>query len=105
MFKLDDQFLNDVGLGNLPAEEKKIMLQHIYEKLELNVGMRLASGMSDQQLDDFEKLMDANDQAGALKWLETNVPHYKQVVAEELEKLKAEIKKDAAAIVENSQAA
>lgn len=37
---------------------------------------------------------------GALTWLETNFPDYKQVVAEELEKLKAEIKADSSKIVE-----
>lgn len=35
---------------------------------------------------------------GALTWLETNFPDYKQVVATELEKLKIEIKRDAAQI-------
>jgi Protein of unknown function (DUF5663) len=99
MFKLDDNFLQEVGLGSLPAEEKKTMLAHIYETLELRVGMRLAQNMTDAQLDEFEKLMDANDQAGALKWLETNVPNYKQVVAEELEKLKGEVKTTAPQIL------
>jgi hypothetical protein len=37
---------------------------------------------------------------GALTWLETNFPDYKQVVAEELDKLKVEIKADSAKIVE-----
>lgn len=41
---------------------------------------------------------------GALTWLETNFPDYKQVVAEELEKLKGEIKTDSSKIVEAMQA-
>jgi hypothetical protein len=41
--------------------------------------------------------------AGALKWLETNFPDYKQVVAAELDKLKAEIKATAPQIVAASQ--
>lgn len=99
MFKLDDDFLAQLGLGALPADEKKKMLALIYEKLELNVGMRLARNMTDAQLDEFEKLMEANDEAGALRWLETNVPNYKDVVAEELEKLKDEVKADAPQIL------
>lgn len=39
-------------------------------------------------------------QFGALAWLETNFPDYKNVVAEELDKLKAEIKQDANKILE-----
>lgn len=91
MFKLDDDFLATIGLATLPADQKPDMLRHIYETLELRVGMKLAEQMSDAQLDEFEGFIDRKDDAGALKWLETNFPNYKQVVAEELEKLKAEI--------------
>jgi hypothetical protein len=104
MFQLDDNLLQELGLGSLPAAEKNKMLGHIYETLELRVGMRLAEQMSDAQLDEFEGFIDRNDEAGALHWLETNFPDYKQVVAEELEKLKGEIKAQAPAIVEATHA-
>src|SRR4051812_25732725 len=100
MFQLDDNLLRELGLGDLPAAEKNKMLAHIYETLELRVGMKLAEQMSDTQLDEFEGFIDRNDEAGALKWLETNFPDYKQVVADELEKLKAEIKQQAPAIMQ-----
>lgn len=103
MLKLDDNFLIDLGLGELPAEDKKKMLAHIYETLELRVGMKLAENMSDSQLDEFEKLADANDEAGSLKWLETNVPNYRDVVVSELNKLKLEIKQSAPQILEASR--
>jgi hypothetical protein len=91
MFQLDDNFLQSVGLGGMPDDQKQAFLEHLYEELELRVGVRLSDGMSDQKLAEFEKLIDANDESGALKWLETNRPDYKQVVAEELEKLKKEV--------------
>lgn len=103
MFKLDNNLLMELGLGELPADEKNKMLAHIYETLEMRVGMKLAEQMSNEQLDEFEQFINQNDEAGALKWLETNFPNYKQVVADELEKLKAEIKQNAAAIVEASK--
>jgi hypothetical protein len=103
MIKLDDKFLSEVGLAELPKEEKKKMLVHIYETLELRVGMKLAEGMSDAQLDEFEKLAAKNDEAGSLKWLETNVPNYKEVVMAELEALKDEIKKTASQILQASK--
>src|SRR6185437_1863619 len=98
MFQLDDNLLRELGLGELPAAEKNKMLAHIYETLELRVGMRLAEQMSDQQLDEFEGFIDRNDEPGALKWLETNFPDYKKVVADELEKLKSEIKSQSSQI-------
>lgn len=103
MFKLDDNLLIELGLGSLPPAEKNRMLGHIYETLEMRVGMKLAQRMTNEQLDEFEAFIDRNDEAGALKWLETNFPNYKQVVAEELETLKAEIKAAAPQIVAASQ--
>jgi hypothetical protein len=103
MFQLDDNLLKELGLGDLPAEEKNKMLAHIYETLELRVGMTLAEKMTDAQLDEFEAFIDRNDEDGALKWLETNFPNYKDTVADELNKLKEEIKAQAPAIIEASQ--
>ncbi len=103
MFKLDDNLLQELGLGTLPPEEKNRMLGHIYETLEMRVGMKLAERMTNEQLDEFEGFIDKNDEAGALKWLESNFPDYKQVVAQELETLKGEIKQAAPQIVAAAQ--
>lgn len=103
MFKLDNNFLTSLGLGSLPVDEKNKLLQAIYERLEMNVGMRLAEKMTDDQLNEFEGFIDRSDEAGALRWLETNFPNYKQVVAEELEKLKAEVSASAPQILAAAQ--
>jgi predicted RNA-binding Zn ribbon-like protein len=103
MIKLDDNLLQELGLGALPAAEKDKFLRHIYETLEMRVGTRLAERMTDQQLDDFEAFIDQNDDNGAFRWLETNFPNYKQVVAEEFERLKVEIKPMASDILAASQ--
>lgn len=105
MLKIDDNLLKEVGLGNLPADEKGNLLKHIYDTLEMRVGMRLADQMSNEQLSEFETYYEAKDDAGALKWLETNFPHYKEVVAEEFEKLKAEVAQSAPQILAASQQA
>ena len=99
MIKLDENFLKELGLAELPADEKQRMLRHIYETLEMKVGMRLASGMTDAQLEEFESFVNAKDEQGALKWLETNFPDYKKVVEDELDKLKEEIKQAAPQIL------
>ncbi len=103
MFKLDENLLVELGLGSLPTEDKNKMLNHIYETLEMRVGMKLAEQMTNEQLDEFEAFIDKQDESGALKWLETNFPNYKQVVANELENLKNEIKATAPDIVAASQ--
>jgi len=132
MFQLDDKFLQDVGLGDLPEDQKQAFLQHIYSELELRVGTKLSEGMSEDQLAQFEAFVDHDEQKvrswferylpnyqstpdfqqlktsapadvdevsllseyGSLKWLEMNRPDYKQVVAAEMDALKAEITKN-----------
>jgi hypothetical protein len=91
MLKIDDNLLQELGLANLPADDKRGLLSHIYETLEMRVGMRLADQMSNEQLDEFETYFEAKDDAGAFKWLETNFPNYKEIVNEEFEKLKVEV--------------
>src|SRR5687768_15242671 len=74
MFKLDDNFLSSLGLGDMPAEEKEAFLGYVYEELELRVGTELSKDLSDEQLEQFEKLIDGGDQDAALKWLEGHCP-------------------------------
>lgn len=75
MFQLDDSFLADVGLANLPEAEKKPFLQHIYQELELRVGTRLSEGMSDAQLGQFEAIIDRKVEI-VEPWLTQYVPQY-----------------------------
>ena len=58
MFQLNDEFLKELGLDQLPDEQKKPFLDHIYSELELRVGERLSQGMSDAQLDEFANIID-----------------------------------------------
>jgi hypothetical protein len=93
MLNLNDTFLEEIGLANLSADEKKKTLNYIQEMLEMRIGTRLADSMSDDQLDEFEALTSNKQSNESLrKWLKTNFPNYEHVVEEELEKLKAEIK-------------
>lgn len=98
MLQIDDSLLQEIGLDQLPLEEKDLLIAQIYEQLELRVGTRLADAMSDQQLKDFEKYIDSEDEQGALQWLSQNFPDYPKVVQEELEKLKGELKEHSSQI-------
>lgn len=104
MLKIDNNLLNDLGLAGLPDVEKNSLLKHIYETLEMRVGMRLADQMTNQQLDEFEQYFEAKDDAGAFKWLESNFPNYEDIVREEFDKLKSEIQQSAEQILLASQA-
>lgn len=77
MFRLDEQFLKDIGLDGLPEEQKKPFLQHIYSELELRVGTKLSDGLSDAQLEEFEQIIDRN-QDKIMAWLSQHAPNYAQ---------------------------
>jgi hypothetical protein len=103
MLKIDNTLLQEIGLGGLPDAEKNSLLKHIYETLEMRVGIRLADQMSNEQLDEFEQYFEAKDDAGAFKWLETNFPNYKEIVQEEFDKLKLEVSQAAPQILSAGQ--
>jgi len=75
MFQLDDKFLEDIGLNELPEEQKKPFLQHIYDELELRVGTKLSDGMSDSQLEEFEAIIDHKNEV-IDEWLAKYSPNY-----------------------------
>jgi hypothetical protein len=91
MFQLDEAFLESVGLGGMPDEQKQPFLEYLYEQLEINVGAKLSEGMSDAQLTEFQRIAESRDDQAAVTWLETHRPQYRNVVADELDKLKKEL--------------
>lgn len=77
MFQLDDKFLQDLGLDQLPEEQRQAFLQHIYNELELRVGTELSDGMSDAQLEEFEAIIDKNEEVIG-NWIAQYAPNYYQ---------------------------
>ena len=77
MFQLDEQFLKDLGLDQLPEEQKQAFLDHIYSELEMRVGVRLSDGLSDEQLKEFESFVDRDDEK-VKQWVDRNAPGYEQ---------------------------
>lgn len=80
MFQLDDNFLQELGLSELPPEQKKAFLEHVYSQLELQVGTRLSEGLSEAQLGEFESFVD-RDSEKVQSWVSANVPDYQNDVA------------------------
>lgn len=75
MFQLDDKFLQDLGLDQLPEEQRQAFLQHIYDELELRAGTQLSEGMSDEQLEQFEAIIDKNQDV-IQNWVAQYAPDY-----------------------------
>ncbi|SOD73505.1 hypothetical protein SAMN05892883_2799 [Jatrophihabitans sp. GAS493] len=102
--RIDNELLAELGLASLRDETKPGFVKFIYETLELRVGKTLADQMTDEQLDEFELLIDGEDgiesnRDDALAWLQKNFPFYPQVVQQSFTELKAEIAEGAPAIL------
>lgn len=78
MYKLDDNFLAQLGLSDMPEEQKQSFLQHFYGELEARVGERLTEGMTNEQLDEFGYFVDRNEQ-GVQNWFANNLPNYREL--------------------------
>ncbi|HRV75935.1 MAG: hypothetical protein H6799_01500 [Candidatus Nomurabacteria bacterium] len=91
MPQLDDQFLQEVGLGVLPVEERQGMIAQMKKTLETNVGMEIYKNLQEHQLQEFEGFMPLSDpdsgqvitseetaNANARRWLDVNVPGWAQ---------------------------
>lgn len=75
MLKLNKAFLKEVGLESLPDDEQDSFLQHIYEELEIRVGTMLSDGLSNEQVEEFETIIDKDD-VKIKEWLQKNSPDY-----------------------------
>lgn len=75
MIQLDDKFLANVGLADLPVAERPALLQVIYSEIELRVGTALSNGLSDEQLEEFEGIID-RDPSRVMVWIETHATDF-----------------------------
>lgn len=99
---LDNNFLKEIGLKDLSASEKENLLEYIKETLEIRIGERLTRDLPEHLLKEFLIYVRQKREDKALTWMKENVPHHDKIVLEEINKLKVEVKVNAAKILENS---
>lgn len=95
MFQLDDKFLQDLGLADMPDDQKQAFLQTIYEELELRVGVKLSEGLSEAQMGEFEAFIN-RDEERVTAWFAANLPKYQSL--DDYQKFKTGAPSDAPAI-------
>ena len=82
---LDHQFLVEIGLGHLEAEEQRAILEKLYRVLELRVGQVLATSLTKNERSTVERLMEQGDSEAAKSYMQRVVPDYTFVARTELE--------------------
>lgn len=86
--KLDDKFLQEMGLSEMPDGRKQTFLAYIQEELEVRIGKRISQGLTPAQLSEFDTL---TDQSAIAKWLEKNRPDYRYIVTRTIDEMKKAI--------------
>lgn len=77
MALIDEKFMEEVGLGNMPPVEKQAFMEQATEELELRVGQEISAGLTSEQLNEFERIQNTDAVAS---WLDRNVPNFREVV-------------------------
>ena len=67
------------GFSDREVEEAAALAQ---ERLEVSVGTRLADGLTDAELEEFEAVCLVGDDA-AMEWLSAHCPNYRETVEHE----------------------
>lgn len=86
--RIDEVFISEIGLSEMPEAEKRAFMEHAQEELEVRVGERISRDLTQAQLDEFEGIQ---DDAMAVAWLEQNAPGFRKAVKEVFATFKAEL--------------
>lgn len=84
-----DRLAADKGLTNLEPEVLAQVKKDLSDRLEDRVNAALASKLSPEKLEEFDKVLDSGEGERAGKFLEDNVPDFTNVVAKALMDFKA----------------
>lgn len=68
MIKIDDQFMEEVGLGSMADDKKQAFMKHAQDELELRVGEKMSETMTLTQLEEFDRLV-GSDRGTMIKML------------------------------------
>jgi hypothetical protein len=92
--KIDRSWLRELGIDGANTQSTMDELVGLaYNELERQVGYILAHELTDNQLDAFEVINDSQGDDAASAWLEQTLPHYRQVVHDQHEKLSNEVER------------
>ena len=58
MFKFDEDFLEEVGLTDMPEEQKTAFLEYAQDQFETRIGEKMSEGLNEAQLEEFGKIAD-----------------------------------------------
>lgn len=77
MFQVDDTFLEELGIKNIPEDQRAKMRAQLTEELEDRIGEKVMTGLNEGQITEFESLF-TQDESHQHKWLQKHMPEYEE---------------------------
>ena len=87
MTTIDYQFLDKLGLSELPSEEKDKKIAEITSELSQRSHNRTEQHLSDAQLNELDELSKMSTPLAVDMWLQSNWPGYQAVYEEEVQNI------------------
>jgi hypothetical protein len=94
----DKALVSELDGDDLSEEGQSKLLSSYYESLRMKVSMALEDLLTDEQLEEFDKISRNGNEIASEEWFKTTVPNYDQIVAEQADILKQDIKQHTAII-------
>lgn len=87
----------ELGIEEIDADKKAELLDTIAEIVQNRLAMRIVDVLSEQELNQLADLIKSGDDRALGEFLDSNVPDYHAIVAEEIRRVKVELYEDVAA--------
>lgn len=91
---LVEEIIKALELQSLPADQQKEIIDKMTEIVLSRVSIRLTDQMTDEELDEFEKVVDEGGMEKGLHYLAQIFPNIPGIIQEELNTLQQEVKSD-----------
>lgn len=86
--KINEYYLASIGIRFKTKEETQAFAEIVQSELEIRIGTKIASRLSDEQLDEFDMCIESDD---AREWLEENCPDFRDIVDNETKRMEKEL--------------
>lgn len=85
----DISVLKDFGVSFATEKEAEAFLEVLRETLEIRIGSRISEGLSEAELEEFDRITDHRE---ASLWLDKHRPGYGEIARSEIQRMKEEIR-------------
>jgi succinate dehydrogenase flavin-adding protein (antitoxin of CptAB toxin-antitoxin module) len=91
-YAINDKFLEEAGILIADPVTRLSKIDYLMGKLETMVSNKIAHELSEEDLNELERLMESDGEEDPLEWLVEKFPQYRAVVQAQYNKLQAELK-------------